>query len=381
MDSILFSTQAVSIDFLRNRFEKYGSKCLSKIEIFSDDHSNTKFSHVTFKESETAYLALLDCSLNLESNRIIEIRPADVHLQPDNPVDSATSPFYNLPNGCLLAIFNFCSFDTLAMVSLVCKKMSDLLRREVFSKSTVFNFITANDVQVEKTLQTVSHLVQCLNPSVFHLKIFRNSQISAKWPAITVDLKSTKSQISIDKDFLKSEWLPHLRKIAKCIKSVHLRISINDDDDFVPFNGDTFPNATELTVTGYSIRCDIPNLSLVISFLPKLETISLRNGTIDWQHIIDYCRLAKKLQSIGFKNCCFDSTMDAAQIVQIADAIKNGDKRPRLGLIFDCIQTIASNETESLCSIDSCSCESKTDPTEISTYSNIKKVLNLILKL
>lgn len=50
---------------------------METIEIFSDDHSNVKFAHLTFEDSQAAYLALLD---NQYNETIEIIRPADVHL-------------------------------------------------------------------------------------------------------------------------------------------------------------------------------------------------------------------------------------------------------------------------------------------------------------
>lgn len=371
--------QAVSIDFFKNGLKKYGE--LERIEVFSDDHSHKKFTHVTFKQGQAAYCALLDCNGNLESNRMIEIRPADMHLQPDSSVDSSESPFDKLNDGCLLAIFNFCNIHTCAMLSTVCKRMCTLLATRVFAATPEFNLVATNGAEVGNALLTVSRLVQCLNPSGFHVKFFRNLRNSVKWPTIVLGVGSSKTHISTDMDFFKSEWLDQLRKIGKRIKSIRLHLSINDKSEFDPFSGDTFPNATELTIAGYSIRCDIPDLSSVASSLPKLEAISLRDGTVSWDHVISYCEHANCLQSIGFQNCCFDSSMDGGQIRQIARVIRTGSAiDSRLGLSFDRIQINTSNECASGCGseFDSCSCvsESRIDPTEISTYDSIKEVLN-----
>lgn len=375
--------QPISTDFIKDGFEKYGP--LEKIEIFSDDHSKTKFTHVTFKQSQTAYLALLDCIGNLSIINIVCIQPADMHLQPDNPVDSSTSQFYNLPDNSLLAIANFCNVNTRAMLSTVCKKFSELLSTRVFAATSQFNLFATNDTEIGNALLTASRLVQCINPPGFHLKIFRDLQNSVKWPKIVVDVNSPMEKISVEMNFFKSKWLAHLHKIVKRIKSIHLRLTINDEAVFDQFSGETFPNATEFTITGYSIRCDIPDLTPVITTLPKLEAISLRDGTVGWDHVINYCQHAKNLRNIGFQNCCFDSTMNGEQIAQIAHVIKNADKYSRLGLIFDRIQTITSNDSASTCGsvFESCSCvsESKIDPTEILSYGSIKEVLNSNVEL
>lgn len=170
-----------------------------------------------------------------------------------------------------------------------------------------------------------------------------------------------------------------------------MRLSIHDNSVLRKFEEEIFPNATNLNVTGYSIRCDIPDMSSVISSLPKLETISLRNGTISWDHIINYCRNANNLETMTFVNCCFDAPMNGTQIIQIARLIKKRHNRFPLGLKFDRIQSITSNDTTSICSNmcgselslnDICSYVSETEshPKEITTYGGIQQVSNSLLK-
>lgn len=127
----------ISIEFIKNEFKIYGS--LEKIEIFRDTHDDTRFAHVTFTENRIAYCALLDRKQQ-ENSEIVLIRPADAHFQPDNPVDASTSPLYNLPDDCLLTIFDNCDFHMLATLSTVCKRLSELLRTRVFFQNTGIQF-------------------------------------------------------------------------------------------------------------------------------------------------------------------------------------------------------------------------------------------------
>lgn len=378
----------ISIEFLKKSFKVYGDDdgCLQRIELFSDDHNGTKFAHITFTKNQIAYLALIDCHLKLQSKNIEIIRPADVHLQPDNPVDSSLSPFYNLPDDCLLAILDYCEIDTSAMLSTVCKKFHVLLATRVFANTPKFDLVATNDADVENALIAVSRLVQCLDPSVFHLKMVRNLWQSHQWPAISVNMTSSESKITVEMDFFKPNWLKQLDKIAKRIKCIHVHRSIYDSDDALgKFDGETFPNATNLIITGYAIRCDIPDLTSIVASLPKLNAISLQKGIINWDHVVSYCSYSHQLRNINFQKCCFNSAVDAAQIYQIAHVIKGRHDNSRLGLMFDRIRTTTSSESafassNSSCfsELDSISCVSNCDckdPKEIPTYIGIKEAL------
>lgn len=309
-----------------------------------------------------AYCALLDCKQNDRGN-IELIRPADAHLQPDNSFDSSTSPFFNLPDACLLAIFDNCDFHTLAVLSTVCKRFSDLLRIRVFAKIPKFNAETTNYDDVKSGLLTTSRLVQCVNPKNFHLKVYRNFLCSIDWPALTLDMKSTKSEISVEMDFFKSEWLTHLEKVAKRIKSIHLHRSVynsNYNQTKLSHSGISFPNAMGLTISCYAMSCDIPDLSWVAKSSPKLEVIILRKGTVKWEHIISFSKQSKNLRTIMFENCYFDDDIDMAQIVDVALVVKEKGHHYPLCLIFDRIltkrpQTITPKVVEKLCQCLKCS--------------------------
>lgn len=353
---VISFVQMISIDFLKTAFEIYGT--LEKIAIFHDDFNNTKFAHVSFKKNRPAYCALLDIKQQKDNN-IVLIRPADAHLQPDNPVDPSTSPFYNMPDDCFLTIFDYCDFHTLAKLSTVCKKLSELLRTRVFAKIPKFNSVATNDTEVADGLLTVSRLVQCINPPNFHLKISRDLLSSVEWPAMSVDMKSSKSEVSVEMDFFKPEWLNRLDKIEKRIKSIHIHRSVYDSATFDQATvALPFPAATKLTISGFSCNADIPDLSKVVTSLPKLETIFLRNGSIMWEHIVNYCRDASSLQQIIFENCLFDSEIGKERILQIVNAnVISGKTEFPLCLLFDRIEhlkTKTSAAAEKFCGCISC---------------------------
>lgn len=357
----------------------YGS--LGKIEIFHDNINNTKFAHVTFKENRVAYFALIDKEQQ-EVNNIDMIRPADAHLQPDNPISSSSSsPFYNLPDDCLLAIFDYCDFHVLATLSMVCTKMGNLLRTRVFAKISKFNSVATNEAEVKSGLLTVSRLVQCINPSNFHLKINRNFQSPVPkpgWPAISIDMKSSmKSKISVELDFFKLECISELGNIAKRVKSIHLHHSIYDDSTQWKQKQD-FANATEWIISGYANCCRISQFFSAFDIMPKLEVLFLRNGFIEWAHIHSCCEKAKGLNSITFEKCFFYSDVTSDTIIQIARKVKSsGNNNYPLRLMFD---HIPSAQSMNCCSGNyrRCVCtHSAAQSKDQSRYDQIKMVINL----
>lgn len=319
-----------------------------------------KFVHVTFQESHNAFspLSHLTHPNFLKDTNIVLIRPADAHLQPDNPVDASTSPFYNLPDDCLLAIFKYCDFHELAALSAVCKKLSELLRTQIFAKITKFNATTADNTEVLNGLIAISRLVQCMQPSNFHLKISRNLHDSIEWPAITVDVKSSKSELFIEMGFFKSEWLRQLETIAKRFKSVHLHRTVYDKTiDFATQNAVLdipFSMVTKLTVSGYAPPCDIPDASRVIGSLPMLEVIVLRNGTVKWAHVISYCKNARVLRDFHCEKFYFDKILTKDHIIEFANAVgSDHNSHIPVCLMFDRIRKTTAAEKK-LCQCSTC---------------------------
>lgn len=329
---LYFFPQEISIEFIKNEFGIYGS--LEKIEIFHDKFNKTKFAHVTFKENLAAYCALIDCKPQQKSKNIEILRPADAHLQPDNPVDSSSSPFYNLPDDCLLAIFKYCDFYVLAMLSTVCNKMCEILRDRVFNKISKFNSVPTNDAEVTKGLLAVSRLVQCKNPANFYLKVCRNAQSHFGWPAISLDMMASKSEIFVETDFFKSNWLNELEKVAKRIKSIHLHWSIYDASKVTFDSKFVFPNSTKLVITSYAMDSYISGLLSVVDIMPKLEAITIREGFVHWNDIISCCGKARNLRSFAIENCRFDCDVRKQDIIEIAGQIKGSNNHFPLCLQF-----------------------------------------------
>lgn len=319
---------------VKKSFAIYGA--IEKIEIFRDTHREAPFAHVTFKDSRTTYLALIDSKQNPHSN-VEMIRPADVHRQPDNPIDSSKSPFYNLPDECLLVIFGNCDFNTLAALTVVCRKFCHLLRDSVFSNEFSFNKVTTNSTEVTNALVTVNRLVQCVNPVAFHVKIYRNIQF-IKWPSVSVDLASSeKNKLSIDVSFFKAEWLIWLEPIAKRIISIFIRRTVYDK--CLPYHGhDTllWPNTTVLIVRGFSMKKSVPNFTSLIATMPNLEIISLQNLLYNKMELTNL--YAKKLQKIYFEKCTFESDITKKQIIDLANVVRGHGTIFPLCISFDRIQ-------------------------------------------
>ncbi len=324
----------ITIDLVKKSFAVYGK--MQKIEIFIDNSSKSQFAHVTFKDSRTSYLALIDCKQHPQQN-IKRMRPADVHQQPDNPIDLSMSPFYNLPDQCLLTIFRYCDIASLTTLSVVCKKMCQLLRERVLSDTLKFEAETTGNIQTLDALVTVSRLVQCIDPKTFHIKINRNIH-HYQWPSITVDfVSSEENQLSVDVSFYKTEWLSMLDAISSLIHSVFVQRTTYDAN--LPFNGSgqlSWPNATLLIMKGFSTKKSVPDFTSLVAAMPKLETIVIKNLLFKMNLKSLH---TKSLKKIYFENCSFKSDISKDQIVHMANHVKaQGTGVFPLCLIFDRIQ-------------------------------------------
>lgn len=199
--------------------------------MFHDASNNTKFTHVTFADSRTAYFAMIGskCKLN---NNIKIIRPADSHQQPDNPLNSTSgSPFYNLSDDCFIQIAKYCDIEALAALSAVCEKFSDVCRTRIFAGETKFSISSNDGTDGFYELQTFSQIVSCLKPKNFHLKIFRNlnNPLDGDY-FFTIDLNANKTEFSTETKILDLEVLHEIRPIALRITAINLYQTIYDDE-------------------------------------------------------------------------------------------------------------------------------------------------------
>lgn len=328
----MFTFQTISIDLIKKSFSIYG--VIERIELFRHNTTNRRFTHVTFKESRATYLALIDYKQNVSGN-FDSIRPAYAHQQPDNTMDTTKSSFYNLPDKCLLDIFRKLDNLTLATLSVVCKKMCQLLRDHIFTKKT-YASETSNDAGVINALITANRILQCRDPEAFHIKISRNLTKSHKWPMISVDFDyAEKSRISIDMNFLQKKWLCELESISKLINSVHIRYSVYDNVLPCKSNNTLWPNAKVLIISGFSMKKSIPHFSSVIDSLPKLEDLFIRNLFFTL-NIKDYCQ-GKHLRNIVYENCSFNADV-SKQIGKVVDVVKQKKNNFPLIMKFDRIQ-------------------------------------------
>lgn len=299
---------------------------------------------------------MLDVKVN-EKDDVAVIRLADARLQPDNPIGSNDSPFYNLPEACLLAICDNCDFHMLALLSTVCKKFSEFLRVRVFFKYPRFNAETSSLADVQNGLLTAARLVQCVKPKNFYFKMYRNFVSSIDWPKLSLDMVATSSEICLEMDFFKPELLANLQRISGRIKSLHLHRTVYHSDFYQIKNscaGVSFPEVTNLTISCYAMSCYIPEFSPITIASPKLETITFRKGNIKWKNVILFCELAKQLRTVIFEECCFDQDIGHSDIREVAVLIQKRDKLKPLRMIFGRIsvkkpQTLMAPVEEKLC--------------------------------
>lgn len=286
-------------------------------------------------------MALLDCKQNLKT-----IRPALAYQQPDNAIDSTKSSFYNLPDKCLVNIFKKLDIPSLANLSVVCKKLCKLLRDHIFVKMRTFEAETSDKSDVMNVLTTVNRILQCLQPEEFHMKIYRNLKNSHKWPTVFMDFNYTeKSRLSIDMSFIKRKWLSKLEPITSLMKSIHVRYTIYDDSlPYKPRNEIMWPNVSTLIISGFSKKKSLPDFLCIVTALPKLEDLFIRNMYFDF-YMKDYCQ-GINLRNIVFENCLFQSEMAEKQIWTVVAVLKEKKKDFPLCIKFDRIQFFKTESFE-----------------------------------
>lgn len=274
------------------------------------------------------------------------IRPAHAYQQPDNEMELTKSSFYNLPDKCLIDIFEKLDTANLANLSVVCKKFCKLLRDHIFVKTRTFETETTAEADVINVLTTANRILQCLQPAGFHMKIYRNLKNSHKWPTVFIDFCYTeKSRLSIDMSFLKRKWLCKLEPISSLMKSIHIRHTVYDDTLlYKPRNEIMWPNVATLIVSGFSNKKPLPDFYTIVAALPKLEDLFIRNMLFGF-HIKDFCQ-GINLKNIIFENCLFKTEMAEKQIWKVVAVLKEKKKAFPLCIRFDRIQFLKMESFE-----------------------------------
>lgn len=266
-------------------------------------------------------------------------------------MNSTESSFHGLPDECLLTIFKKLDYKTLATLSVVCKKICRLLKENVFVNICRFEGETSNDAEVENTLIAANRIIQCIEPKTFHMKIFRNLSKSHLWPAIVIDFCYTeKSRLSIEMEFFIKKWLCKLEPMAKLISSIHFRCTIYDD--VLPYKQRDkviWPNATVLIVSGFALRKSIPDFTSVVTALPKLEDLFIRNLFFNL-NIKDYS-YGKHLRNIVFENCSFISDKTERQIWKLVNVVKQKKNDFPLCIKFDRIKFLKTESFLECCDV------------------------------
>lgn len=329
---------------IKSDFEIYGA--LERIEIFCDDYAAMKFAHVTFKENRVAYFALVDYRSRGNSNIEI-IRPADLHRQPDNPVNSTNdSPFYNLNDDYFVNIVKHCDFESIAALSVVCSKFSNLIRTHIFGNKTKFTIFSEAGTDGHYELETFSHLLNCMKPNNFHLKIYSGMMNGPKKDYFfAIDMNTSKTEFSIESSLLDLEVLHEIQSIAKRINCINIHHtiydSIHDFDNSIEFVKMQFPNVKMLTFCGYSTFDSYgfnEGSSNIVDSFPNVEMIFFRNLKMDWYEIEEFLKRAISLREISFEECLFETELHQDVIFSVTETIKERDQNYPLCIRFNQIQ-------------------------------------------
>lgn len=226
---------------------KFGA--LEKIEIFRQGVS--RFAHVTFKHGQNALLALLQKPM---SDKIIAVRLANAHKQPDNPLDESASPFQSLNADCLAAIFRFCNYHDQAILANVCRKFGDVLKNSIWK--TKIKFCSKDAGQMCKTGYNILKSVGSKN---FLMQLTAHPLLTSSFINVVIDLNFKGAKL-----YTESSFLEDFSKQKIVQELFHNLIVDYSSDPYVKVNdvcleiGAIFPMVSQLTIVGPSNRHYLP---------------------------------------------------------------------------------------------------------------------------
>lgn len=240
----------------------------------------------------------------------------------------------DLPDHCLLLIFEHCEVRALATLSTVCSKLREMIRVQIFRKMVNYYATPMNKNEITADLIAVSRLVTSINPTNFIIKIYRNLQTSKDMPIIYVNLKSSSaSEVFVESHFL--EWLHYLNLICRRIELIHIHSSIydarnNDAIDMATLT--SWPKLSKLIISGHDKR-----LGHIIDFPTRnawhLEMIEIRNMFITSGFIKNILQTSNILRNIVFDSCKV-SLFQPGDFVSIATSVRDRGGHFPLNLAF-----------------------------------------------
>lgn len=238
----------------------------------------------------------------------------------------------DLPEHCLLLIFDCCDINTLATMTTVCTTLRDFIGTHIFRKLTTVRLAAANAKDIAYNLITVSRFVRVIKPTNFHVKIYRNLQALKDMPLTSLDLNVTTTEASVESHFLGA--LRYLDNICKRIEAIHIHCSIYDGIHNDPINMDTFAswsNLKKLAISGHDKKTQ--HFFVFPRGVWNLDILCFRNMYITAGFINDAIHSGSNLKSVTFENCKFEK-LTAANIIAMADEVRNRGGHFPLGLIF-----------------------------------------------
>lgn len=169
------------MNFIERNLRKFGT--IESVEILPNGKPEA---YVTFDNDRSAYLALAHNELeSRRSIRTLNIQPADTWEQPppkateaddgdDQMQDDANdedipSPFFILNEDCILEIAKYLDFDSLVILSQVCKLFHRLLHQHCFPRIREYS-VQNGTSDVPMPLAKMRRSLMCIGPYITELK-------------------------------------------------------------------------------------------------------------------------------------------------------------------------------------------------------------------
>ncbi|KAG4071962.1 hypothetical protein HA402_006123 [Bradysia odoriphaga] len=258
--------------------------------------------------------------------------------------------FMDLPDHCLLLIFDCCELNTLTTLTTVCTKLKLLICTHIFHKNNTFDLAAKNKQDIARCLVSVARLVRAVNPSNFHVQVYRNLQACKEMPIISVDTATSSTEVFVESHFMES--LHCLNNICDRITAVTIYMSIYDchDNDVCDLmNFETWSNIKKFSINGHD-----KSTRHYLEFPENIWDVDIMSfGCMFITNDIfnDAVGMGENLKHIIFQNCKLEY-LHPVNLIMLAETVRRRGGHFPLGLTFTNVEMNSEEFLEAMLNDD-----------------------------
>lgn len=272
---------------------------IDKIEIFRK--ADEQFAYITYRRSRNAYFAI---TVLTENEKIVLIQPAPMHKQFTVPYPGGYAPIQRLPDFCLLKIFNLYNIHEQAMLSVVCERFRNVMKKHLLHTNEKISYIGNNPLE---GIASACRFVQCINPKYFQLTFKTESLESLEkiFYKIEIDFNQTDRILEIERSYY-NQYLTNFASIINWFRVLCIHVDkIVTGMEIISM--EPCKSVRTLNIIGSGDTKTMPIMKS-LNCLPELETIRFENIFFDANHQFDgYYDTSRKLCCFEFVKCKFNS--------------------------------------------------------------------------